>query len=386
MLRRFINMKKSRILFLSDTFESNFLRDMPVMAKLLSECGYDITWMSSTYLLGKIYDKNYFKKWDSKLMDIKVLRCKVINLSWLFRRGVIPYIPNLELFRKYNLLHVYCLGSFSSFLGSIIRCLRNKIKMVITTDLDYLTFQRANKNFFYKNFILFPAKIADIVIAFSQKEKKNLINLGIKRGKIKVIPHGIYINKLKICNKSIISNKIILGYIGKIKPIKGVCRLISPISRILTENSDLVFMIIAGPEEDKDYSKKILDSFHKFKNFNYWGSLNGKRVYEFYKTCDIILIPSLSESYCLVALESMAAGKLVIASDIYPINEYIKHGETGYLVKESEQFYEYIKLLLIKPKIIETCGQNAMKIVIKYSWKRCIKKVQNIYKELGIVI
>lgn len=52
----------------------------------------------------------------------------------------------------------------------------------------------------------------------------------------------------------------------------------------------------------------------------------------YYKGADLIVIPSLSESFGLAALENMALGNVVVASNVGGIPDLIEHGKTGLLV------------------------------------------------------
>jgi glycosyltransferase involved in cell wall biosynthesis len=51
---------------------------------------------------------------------------------------------------------------------------------------------------------------------------------------------------------------------------------------------------------------------------------------------DVVIVPSLSEPFGLVAIEAMAAEKLVIASRVGGLAEIVQHGETGVLIEPGD--------------------------------------------------
>ena len=66
------------------------------------------------------------------------------------------------------------------------------------------------------------------------------------------------------------------------------------------------------------------------------GELNREEVYSFYKNCDVVVLPSRSESFPTAVTEAMAIGKPVIASKIFGTVEQINDGYDGILVSSGD--------------------------------------------------
>lgn len=310
------------------------------------------------------------------------MRCKTFKFPKAPSRPLIIFLPPRRLFKKFDILHVFAAGSFASFLGMLVRLLRPSVRFVLTTDLDISTCLRAKRSMIYKRVILLPMKIADAVVVCTHFEKNFLIELGIQKDKICIIPNGVRANELSCITSKIDRNELVIGFLGKIQPVKGVHRLIGPITRIVHEYLEKVRVIFAGSIQDERYSGGILKKMNELSSFEYWGSLLFDQVDKFYEECNIVLVPSLSEGFPNVPLEAMAAGKAVIASKIFPIDEMIEHGKTGFLVESDEEIYKYIKILLDNPNLIEYIGKNARKKAISYSWENTVAKYENVYKSL----
>lgn len=89
---------------------------------------------------------------------------------------------------------------------------------------------------------------------------------------------------------------------------------------------------------------------------------------------DLFLLPSEQESFGLAALESMAYGVPVIASDVGGLPELIEHGRTGFLapVGNVDQMAEYAVRLLSDPEEYQKIGQMAMQ---RAREKFCLSKI-----------
>ncbi len=92
----------------------------------------------------------------------------------------------------------------------------------------------------------------------------------------------------------------------------------------------------------------------------------------------------MEEGFCLVALEGMASGKIIIASDISAIRELIKDGQNG-LLFESKNSGSLAKILLKALKDKELCEKlkkNTLSFIIENNKLFDIRKVSNNYQNL----
>jgi glycosyltransferase involved in cell wall biosynthesis len=83
-----------------------------------------------------------------------------------------------------------------------------------------------------------------------------------------------------------------------------------------------------------------------------------------------------SKSY-IKALECAALGIPVIASNVYPYKNFIKHGETGFIVKYDHEWGKYLRLLKADERLRLDMGEAAKKVAAKYT----ISKLTPIWKE-----
>jgi len=103
---------------------------------------------------------------------------------------------------------------------------------------------------------------------------------------------------------------------------------------------------------------------------------------DFLQSCDIVVAPSRSETGSIAVLEAMAAGRLVVASNIDPHNAYIESGCDGLLFNSLEQFRSALDKALSNPEGIRLVGTRARNSANRYSWANLLPKFEGMYKDV----
>lgn len=102
-----------------------------------------------------------------------------------------------------------------------------------------------------------------------------------------------------------------------------------------------------------------------------------------YAGADIVVIPSRSEPFGIVALEAMAAGKPLIVSDRGALPELVKHIYNGLVVELTPQTFAKAILDLVKNKnMMVRISENNRKTAKLYDWKRISRKYVSLYEIL----
>jgi glycosyltransferase involved in cell wall biosynthesis len=350
-----------------------------MLTYLLAKRGYNVLVISSTYLRGKLFKKSFFQKWDKRVFPARVVRAKTIKIQRIYSPPIILFFSIVFLFKRCDIIHVHGVGTFSSFLGMLKRLSSRNSKLVINADMNESTFLHIKKNSIYRNVMMLPFRVANAIVVYTDREREYLEQIGINKNKIHLIPMSIRFDDLSKINNELDSKEIVLGFLGKMQQVKGVHRLVDPLSRIIKEFPGKVKVIFAGPSEDLQYASSILPKLEKFSNFKYLGPLPLEKVDNFFKICNIVLVPSLSETCPAVPLEAMAAGRCVIASNISPLDKFIEHGKSGFLIDNDEQIYEYARLLINDHNLITKIGNVARKKVAHHSQEGVICKYDDLY-------
>jgi D-inositol-3-phosphate glycosyltransferase len=104
----------------------------------------------------------------------------------------------------------------------------------------------------------------------------------------------------------------------------------------------------------------------------------------YYRAADVCLVPSRSESFGLVALESAACGTPVVASDVGGLRSLVDHGRTGYLVEDPdpEAYAAWVRQILAEPLLAERLSTGSVLRARRYTWARAAHLLVDIYADL----
>ena len=95
-------------------------------------------------------------------------------------------------------------------------------------------------------------------------------------------------------------------------------------------------------------------------------------------------LPSIQEGQGIVLLEAQASAKPVVAFDVGGVNEAVRNGETGLLVKRgsTEKLADAIMKLLSDKALREKMGADGRRFVAEnLTWDICAQKMLNVYHE-----
>lgn len=160
----------------------------------------------------------------------------------------------------------------------------------------------------------------DRYIAISNAVKDSLENF-VPSGKISVIYNGVSCRNsgVQLPTKSSVSssNKIKIGFVGTLNLTKGLDVLVEAFKLLSARQSVEFELFIVGDGEMRD------DVLRQIKTHNLSIHLLGyqKDPFLILDDVDVVIIPSRQEGFCLVLVESLISGKIVICSDIPPLRE-----------------------------------------------------------------
>ena len=223
------------------------------------------------------------------------------------------------------------------------------------------------------------AKSCHHIIAATEKEKENLIlHYSASPEKIGVVPCGVNLELFQPVDKGTAKqqlgfddNKIIL-FVGRIDPLKGIDRLIKAMP-YLQDTQGLRLVIIGGDEHSQHEIEKLLKLsrvLHIQDSVTFPGLIKHGQLPYFYSAADACVVPSYYESFGLVALESLACGTPVVATDVGDLKSVIRQGETGYVITDNAPYHlaEKIALLLSRPSTDTESVLSIRASVSRFSW------------------
>ncbi len=130
-------------------------------------------------------------------------------------------------------------------------------------------------------------------------------------------------------------DRLIIGVPGTLRPVKGHEFFLEALPGVVAAVPD-VLAAITG-DGDPGYRQKLqahVNASGLASHVNFLGTVADMAT--FYRACDVVCIPSRSESFGRTAVEAMAVGTPVVATRVGGLAETITHGETGFLVEYGE--------------------------------------------------
>ncbi|MBA7478629.1 D-inositol 3-phosphate glycosyltransferase [subsurface metagenome] len=217
------------------------------------------------------------------------------------------------------------------------------------------------------------------IIAPTNREKENLIlHYGALPERISVVPCGVNLEQFKPISKESArqylgfgNDKIIL-FVGRIDPLKGIDKLIKAIP-YLQNIQGLRLMVIGGGEHSQreiEQLQKLACNLNIQDSVTFPGLMKHEQLSYFYSAADVCVVPSYYESCGLVALESLACGTPVVATDVGNLKSVIRQGETGYVVIDNapHRLADKIALLLSKPSPDTESALSIRASVSRFGW------------------
>jgi D-inositol-3-phosphate glycosyltransferase len=244
----------------------------------------------------------------------------------------------------------------------------------------------------------------DRIIAATLAEQSQLQFLyKADKDKITVIPPGVDISHFypipqgeARCVIGVPEKAPMLLFVGRIEPLKGVDTLIRAIAHMRTTGvTDLYphYLTIIGGTPDADQSE-MTSEMSRLQNLSRELGLEdlvlflGKRAQSslpyYYSAADVLIMPSHYESFGMVALEAMACGIPVVASQVGGLAFLIQDGETGYVVPGGDPIAlsDRLTQLISQPELRRRLGEQAAAYARDYAWENITARLLNVYQEL----
>jgi len=246
------------------------------------------------------------------------------------------------------------------------------------------------------------AQIADRIIAATPAEKSQLVRyLHADPAKISIVPPGVDLHRFHPINRveakarlNIPCGEHTILFAGRIEPLKGIDTLLQAMSILqerhpaAVEHCDVA--IIGGnpwadtldAEMARLQALRVELGIHDMVTF--LGAKDQEILPSYYAVADMVVMPSHYESFGMVALEAMAMGTPVIASEVGGLAHLIQHSINGFHVpsRDPEALAERILQLLQAPALRKQLGHNAWVYAQQYGWEKIVQCMLKVYDGL----
>jgi glycosyltransferase involved in cell wall biosynthesis len=303
---------------------------------------------------------------------------------------ILQIFRNLKKIKSKKIDVIHSISPVASSIASILAFLLDIPIIISVLSLGGISWQQITNS---KLAYLFPflEKFAlkyipkNKLVIISQDFKDYLNKIDIPDNKIEYIPNGINVSLFNKFYKPIFKEKynipeniFVLGYLGALESVKNVESILSAYRKL---DQEKFFLLIAGEgplaNELKDKAKKFNLSNYKFLN-----KIEYNQVPSFFASVDVLILPSISEGFPSVCLESLLMKTPVIATNVGEIKKIIIHNKNGFIIKSKNKVAEIVKYCnFLKNNInnMKIKERDLDKIKRNFSWNSIVNDFIKLY-------
>ena len=321
--------------------------------------------------------------------NVLISECFNNRDRFFFHRKQKKIIDAIE--RAYDIQSFDCIHAYTVFTdGNVARYLSRKY------NIPYLvTVRNTDINIFFKYMLHLRNKGIEIlkesagIICLSPSYKKMLLDKYVSsksaeciKKKISIVPNGIddfwLLNTYKekpidLTNSRIAEKELKTIYVGQINKNKNLEESVNAIVELKKQGWSVTFTAIGEVQDEEIFSQ-----LNKYDFFNYNNSVPKEELISFYRSADIFIMPSHTETFGLVYAEAMSQGLPVIYTRGQGLDGQFKDGEVGYSVDDNNPLELAEKILMVCNNY-QGLSQSCLKNVSKFNWDIVAREYLNLY-------
>jgi len=245
---------------------------------------------------------------------------------------------------------------------------------------------------------------SDRIVAANTTEREHMVkHYQVAPSKITISPLGVdpvlfAPQDQQRCKEQLgLGNKKVVFSLGRFEPLKGLDIFLKAAGRLVHDygwsKDQLCVIVGGGPSEETDViSVEERDRLHALAAdlgiadaVRFVGPLDQQRLPAYYGAADVCVVPSHYESFGLVAIEAMACGTPVVATNVGGLALTVQDGENGFLaaVRDDRSFAEQINRILVNPALQQRLGKQAAISARQYRWSAVAARILDIYGSVG---
>jgi len=240
---------------------------------------------------------------------------------------------------------------------------------------------------------------ADRLVANTDEEAKSLVELyDADPARVVTVPPGVDLDLFRPGSAPAARQRLglpadaaVLLFVGRIQPLKGPDVLLRAVARLLETRPELahrlVVAVIGGlsgsglphPDSLTGLTSQLgLSDLVRFTD-----PVPQPSLADWYRAADLTVVPSYSESFGLVAIESQACGTPVVATAVGGLRTAVRDGVSGVLVESHapDDYARVIGDLLTNDDRRRALGRGAITHAAGFSWSATAADMVEVYAE-----
>ncbi len=180
-------------------------------------------------------------------------------------------------------------------------------------------------------------------------------------------------------------------YVGRLQPHKGPDVAVRTLAEAVARDPErcLVLGLVGGPSGSRHGEEvarllELATALGVGERVMLFPPQPQARLADFYAAADVVLVPSRSESFGLVALEAQACGTPVIAAAVGGLRFVVEDGRGGLLVEghDPADHAERLLALLRDADGARRMGERGVRQALRFTWEATATGILSVYREL----
>jgi glycosyltransferase involved in cell wall biosynthesis len=227
---------------------------------------------------------------------------------------------------------------------------------------------------------------AGAIVVLSEIEKNILEKRGLKRS-VRVLENAVAIEdyaEIKSRNKTDSAEKTII-FLGRLHESKGLHEIVEAARILKSEWVNFNFQCFGAGEQQDFFVREM--SVILGEKFHFGGVIAGEEKIRKLGESDVFVLPSrYGEGLPMAMLEAMAAGCIVVVSEMASVGAVVQNGANGFTIEPNSvaQLVEKLKMILSDEIDAETIKENARRTIeTKFNLPDYIENIEKIYREIA---
>lgn len=208
-------------------------------------------------------------------------------------------------------------------------------------------------------------------------------------GEFVIIPNGIDFDRFAgdqvLPIEQYADGRPTILFVGRLEPRKGFRYLLRALPYVKEEFPQARLVVVGAYQRDEMADHLHYVREHHLTGVKFVGRVSDEDLPRYYRTCDVFCAPSTGfESFGIVLLEAMAAGRPTVATNIPGYRDLLEDGREGFLVerKSEKALAQALIRLLRDPETRREMGARGRVKAQNYSWRQVALQVLGFYEEL----
>ena len=241
-------------------------------------------------------------------------------------------------------------------------------------------------------------RAADRLIANTSEEADELVrHYEADAGKVAVVHPGVNLDRFRPADGraaarhrlGLPQDALIPLFAGRIQPLKAPDVLLRAVGVLLEERPELrsriVVPVVGGPSGSglakPEGLQKLAARLGIADVVRFQPPVGQEQLADWFRAASVLVMPSYSESFGLVAIEAQAAGTPVLAAAVGGLPVAVREGVTGFLVNghEPADYARVLRDFADSPQLVDRMGAAAARHAESFGWGTAASATADVY-------